>query len=417
MLFEVLFAVATVTVVTLTVLYTLNIRAKNTAKSQNHQKTNVTIPDSIGPFVEPVVVDRAVLNLPLTRHATRPHTSLRSNRTIFQSYFTNEIPTRMASVMMSNFAKLTKTNPEWEYRFFVDADCRAILGDDSNVDYLKAFDTLRPGAYKCDVFRMYYLWKFGGLYIDSSNVIEDPHALESAAVKGKTILVSDDFWNASAVYQAILYFPQPGNAALKAILDEIVENVIQHKSATNNVGNTGPVAFGVALNNYLQRKPFAKLNPLQDGILWKKKRNDIIDSAGKVVMLAKYSSDWINDRKPGRHYGELFARGLVYNTDITKSIKSLQVLPQTSKHKKRVIYLSTSVYVHTDKLPEKPDSKTQVFHSTFDDFIRLITQEENPIIDTLVAQCSDKYTFNLCTTLFNLADNGTIKNVEFVELQ
>jgi mannosyltransferase OCH1-like enzyme len=62
--------------------------------------------------------------------------------------------------------KLKKDNPEFEYHFYDDNQCREYIKDNFNKDVLHAFDKLIPGAFKADLWRYCILYKKGGIYLD-----------------------------------------------------------------------------------------------------------------------------------------------------------------------------------------------------------------------------------------------------------
>eukprot|EP00816_Leptocylindrus_hargravesii_P003333 CAMPEP_0196804642 /NCGR_PEP_ID=MMETSP1362-20130617/4299_1 /TAXON_ID=163516 /ORGANISM="Leptocylindrus danicus, Strain CCMP1856" /LENGTH=1033 /DNA_ID=CAMNT_0042177083 /DNA_START=13 /DNA_END=3111 /DNA_ORIENTATION=- len=54
----------------------------------------------------------------------------------------------------------------WEYRFYDDADARKFIADNYPDRFVRAYDSLIPGAYKADFFRYLVLLKSGGVYAD-----------------------------------------------------------------------------------------------------------------------------------------------------------------------------------------------------------------------------------------------------------
>ena len=57
-------------------------------------------------------------------------------------------------------------NPTWTYVFFDDAACVAFLTEHLGERVALAFQTLRPGAFKADLFRYAFLYVRGGVYVD-----------------------------------------------------------------------------------------------------------------------------------------------------------------------------------------------------------------------------------------------------------
>ena len=59
-----------------------------------------------------------------------------------------------------------KQNREFKYIFFDDKDCRKFIRAHFDKEVVSAFDTLKPGAFKADLFRYCYLYIKGGVYLD-----------------------------------------------------------------------------------------------------------------------------------------------------------------------------------------------------------------------------------------------------------
>lgn len=57
-------------------------------------------------------------------------------------------------------------NPEYTYLYFSDLDCKLFITQYFGASVLTAFNTLKPGAFKADLFRYCYLYINGGVYAD-----------------------------------------------------------------------------------------------------------------------------------------------------------------------------------------------------------------------------------------------------------
>ena len=65
-------------------------------------------------------------------------------------------------------------NPEYEYYFFDDIDCRLFIKENFDISVLEAYDTLVPGAFKADLFRYCYVYIMGGCYFDNKYILRVP---------------------------------------------------------------------------------------------------------------------------------------------------------------------------------------------------------------------------------------------------
>ena len=81
---------------------------------------------------------------------------------IFQTWETNKVTPGMYDAVHTWIDK----NPDWEYHFFDNDDCRNFIKDNFPKKVLAAYDTLIPGAYKADMWRYCVLYIHGGVYCD-----------------------------------------------------------------------------------------------------------------------------------------------------------------------------------------------------------------------------------------------------------
>ena len=81
---------------------------------------------------------------------------------IFQTWYTLDLPENMRR----NIDLLKQNNPEFKHYLYDDEMCRNFIKENFNNDTLWAFDKLRPGAYKADLWRYCVLYIHGGIYLD-----------------------------------------------------------------------------------------------------------------------------------------------------------------------------------------------------------------------------------------------------------
>lgn len=73
-----------------------------------------------------------------------------------------------------NMSRLTESFKQsgWEYKFYTDDIARDILLSHFPKEVLEAYDALRPGAFKADLFRYCVLLIYGGVYADMDVMLE-----------------------------------------------------------------------------------------------------------------------------------------------------------------------------------------------------------------------------------------------------
>lgn len=88
-------------------------------------------------------------------------------KTIMQTYSSKD----NLSVEMINSTKAWKDlNHDWEHEIFYDNDCISFIKNNFNKDVLRAFNKIKSGAGKADLFRYCYLYIKGGVYTDIDNI-------------------------------------------------------------------------------------------------------------------------------------------------------------------------------------------------------------------------------------------------------
>jgi mannosyltransferase OCH1-like enzyme len=81
---------------------------------------------------------------------------------LFQTWHTLDLPPNMKQ----NVKRLQRENPEFEYFLYDDKMCRKFIKEHFHEEVVFAFDKLKPGAYKADLWRYCVLYIHGGIYLD-----------------------------------------------------------------------------------------------------------------------------------------------------------------------------------------------------------------------------------------------------------
>jgi mannosyltransferase OCH1-like enzyme len=81
---------------------------------------------------------------------------------IYQTWRTKDLPPKMAE----NVELIKRQCPSFEHILFDDNDCREFIKNNFEQDVLNAYDSLIPGAYKADLWRLCILYIKGGIYMD-----------------------------------------------------------------------------------------------------------------------------------------------------------------------------------------------------------------------------------------------------------
>ena len=170
---------------------------------------------------------------------------------IFQTYKNNKVSPGMYDAVHTWIDK----NPDWEYHFYDDNDCRYFIKDNFPKKVLAAYDTLIPGAYKADLWRYCVLYIYGGVYVDiKAELLVSLNDVISDEVKFLSFKDAIHFRskNDTNIYQAFIC-AEPNQLFLYNLLGLIVDNSSKGFYGHNQLSITGPGLLGKAINSSLIR--------------------------------------------------------------------------------------------------------------------------------------------------------------------
>jgi len=198
---------------------------------------------------------------------------------IYQSWKSHEVP----KGMRDNILRLLKANPEFDYYLYSDEESAAFIADNYDKDVLEAFHTLKPGAYKSDLWRYCILYKLGGVYLDIKYYSTVP--LIGVIDETPTVYVRDtiawtvtyDFFGPECIYNGFMVSP-PKNEIFKLCIDEIVESCKNRLYRKNHIDITGPCMLGRIMDKTYS-PDFIKKSPFHFNNIY-----DTIDYRGNVIL-------------------------------------------------------------------------------------------------------------------------------------
>jgi mannosyltransferase OCH1-like enzyme len=236
---------------------------------------------------------------------------------IYESWKSHEVP----KGMRDNILRLLETNPEFDYYLYSDEDCAAFIADNFDKDVLAAFHTLKPGAYKSDLWRYCILYKLGGVYLDIKyystvpliKIIDDNATVYVRDADSYSVQIpAGDFSFQTCLYNGFMVSP-PKNEIFKLCIDEIVESCKKRLYRRNNVDVTGPCLLGrivqqVYTSEYFKGIPFVYGFSLVHG--------RSISYKGTII-LKEYDSYRLEQNKTGNgnasYYANLYFKRNIYN--------------------------------------------------------------------------------------------------------
>jgi mannosyltransferase OCH1-like enzyme len=163
---------------------------------------------------------------------------------IFQTWHTSNLPKQMRE----SVNKIKKINPEFEYIFHDDNQCREFIANHFPDMVLYAFDNLIPGSYKADIWRYCVLYIYGGIYIDIK--FEPINDFKLINLVDKEYYVLDRYldtidydFNKIGIYNGLMVM-KPNNEILKKALSQIIKNVINKNYCISPIHITGAGLLG-----------------------------------------------------------------------------------------------------------------------------------------------------------------------------
>lgn len=228
---------------------------------------------------------------------------------IYNSWHSNSVPQKMKE----NIDVLLKRNPEFDYYLYSDDASRAFIKNNFDEDVVMAFDILKPGAYKSDLWRYCILYKEGGVYIDIKFNTMEP--LIRIVERSPTLYVNDIDVTENNVdgcmYNGFMISP-PYNQIFKDCIDEIVDSCQKRLYRKNSLDITGPCLLGriikkydVNLRNYNNYTYEDTSIPFRRNMI--KHNNNII-----LESYPEYRNEQSQYQK-NEHYGRLWANHDIYN--------------------------------------------------------------------------------------------------------
>jgi mannosyltransferase OCH1-like enzyme len=178
-------------------------------------------------------------------------------------------------LIVDSIAALRERNPNWEYRFYSDADIEEYI-DCHFPQHSDIYRRINPryGAARADLFRYLLLFREGGVYLDIKSTIH--RALEEVIRHDDQFLLSHwnngpgtehELWgtypeiaNPRGEFLQCFLVSRPGHPFLASVIEQVVANLQHYDLERDGVGLrvrhlTGPVVFTLAITPLLGQFP------------------------------------------------------------------------------------------------------------------------------------------------------------------
>jgi hypothetical protein len=225
---------------------------------------------------------------------------------IFQTWHTLDLPAKMKETV----ELLKKQNPEFTYYLYDDNMCRDFIQTHFDKDVVWAFDKLKPGAYKADLWRYCVLYIHGGVYLDIKyRCVNDFKLIQFTDreywVKDRLYSIHSSIKPIRGVYQAyIVSLPQ--NNILLTCINHIIRNCRLNNYSQNDLGVTGPQL----ISNYMNSTDINNMKLSFDG------NNILYNNKILMTVYREYRTEQTNTSSSYYHLSWL--RADIFNYPILK---------------------------------------------------------------------------------------------------
>jgi mannosyltransferase OCH1-like enzyme len=299
-IFIVLLIVIVVIIVTLIVLFLIFKNSGEETEEESH-----------------ITVDAVLYRAPLDNSH---HSHQKIPKKIMQTNVSNQIPQGMYDTVNT----ILKLNPEYEYIYYSDETSEVFIKENYGHRMLKAYQNLIPGAYKADLFRYCYLYKHGGIYIDTGMVAQVP--FRELIKENDEFVAPEDAGYGKGIYNAFMC-SIPEHPIIGEVLRIVLNNIESHDKRYDMLATTGPVALGEAFTNHTGKSVYPNINygngirliRHQSGYSISGDSKNIvgeIDDNNLLILKTKYPT-YYKDRvwyHSKEHYGILWQKDEVFKT-------------------------------------------------------------------------------------------------------
>jgi hypothetical protein len=169
-------------------------------------------------------------------------------------------------------------NPEYEYKFFNDNECRFFLLECNDIENIvEAFDSLTCGPMKADLFRYAYLYKNGGCYFDCKMILLKP--LSSLIDKMDTLILLND----NDILSNCMILCEKNNKYILNVLNKAIDNILKK----NKCNESRMISGGKMFHNFMINDTNLKIKLIKNG-------DYIINAEKNIFLKYNYKDYYLN---------------------------------------------------------------------------------------------------------------------------
>ena len=190
---------------------------------------------------------------------------------IFQTYKNNQFHNESHKHV---FHHLLESHPHFDYYFFNDKQCIDFIKKYAP-EYIEAYHTLYPVAYKADLFRYILIYIKGGIYLDHKYILRT--SFERLLSESCNQFYCHDVDN-SLLFNSII-ISTPENPQIKELIEKINNNIKTLFYGKCPLHPTGPRLFGEIMDHsysHLQHVVNDQIKDYKSGNVFIKKNNQLL---------------------------------------------------------------------------------------------------------------------------------------------
>ncbi len=239
---------------------------------------------------------------------------------INQILITEDDSLPISPYLLDAIGTVRKHYPYADYRLYRHEDLRSFIESAYGSTMLKAFDKLRPYAYKADLARYLLLYEFGGWYFDISTRLMS-HVAISDEVDLVAFIDPPQYTGTSFACSQGVVYSSAKNQLFGDLIDRVLANIKNEYYGFNSLCPTGPILFGqsIAMLGPNKRNVFGTFMELTPGFQNRNRAHVFHD--GTIFALHKPGNLGGDLTRLGvvgaNNYGELYSQGQVYDPNIT----------------------------------------------------------------------------------------------------
>jgi mannosyltransferase OCH1-like enzyme len=219
---------------------------------------------------------------------------------------------------------LKEFNPEYEYRFFNDAQRREFLKVTFLPKVIEAYDMLVPGAFKADIFRYGYLFIHGGCYFDDKIIVRE--SLRNIIRPDDELILCEDVESDSILNSIIMTTPQ--NFLFLKLLLTACDNILS-RQMNDVLSLTGPKLMYAIFKPFLTSQNVRFKHTVVNNDFSSYKNFLINDRESQRLLFSKTTQESLNTfcHDPN-HYRQLWNRNeIFYKNKVSIHNVTLYVYP------------------------------------------------------------------------------------------